>query len=69
MSRRVEWEIRTRQTEKTERRSYKIMENWSRESGIRSAEEEKEAGCLALKQCLYDSCLRPIHSTDKCLWL
>lgn len=51
MSRRVEWEIRTRQTGKTERRSYKIMENWSRESGIRSGEEEREAGCLALKQC------------------
>lgn len=73
MSRRGEGEIRTSRTGKTERRGDEIMGNWSRESGMKSGEEKREAGCPTLKQCRYDSCLRPnlgpTNSTDKCLWL
>ena len=44
-------EIRTSQTGKTERRGDEIMENWSRELGMKSGEEERGAGCPTLKQC------------------
>lgn len=43
-------EIRTSQTGKTEGRGNEIKEIWSRESGMKSGEEKREAGCPTLKQ-------------------
>lgn len=51
MSKRGEGEIRTSQTGKTERGGNEIMEKWSREWGMKSREEKREAGCPTLKQC------------------
>ncbi len=66
-------EIRTSQTGKTKRRGDEIMENCSRELGMKGVDGKSEAACPTLKHWWYDSCLRPnlrpIHSTDECLRL